>query len=109
MQATIIIPDKTIERAIRAARLRERNASMTPQMTPPIAPATKAMLGETPSPVGCDKIKNRIAAAESSVNKAGVNRAHKNNRQRNFTGGNCRSGSASGNKFFPQNGHHAAE
>jgi hypothetical protein len=68
--------------------LREFSPSVTPQTTPPIAPATKAIIGETPSFVGCDKIKNRIAAAENSVSKAGDNRAHKNNFQRNFAGGN---------------------
>jgi hypothetical protein len=59
--------------------------------------------------MGFDKIRNRIAAAETSVNKGGNNNAHKNSRHLNFTGGNSRDGSASGNKFFPQNGHQFAE
>ena len=71
-------------------------------MTPPIAPPIK------PSPIGFD-IKNRIAAAESNVSKAGNNKAHKNIRQLNFTGGNsCNSFEFSGGKSFAQNGHQAA-
>lgn len=80
-----------------------------PQMTPPIAPPIKPTHGETPSFMGFDKIRNRIAAAESNVSTAGDSSAHKKSRHLNFTGGNSRDGSASGNKFFPQNGHHIAE
>lgn len=109
MQTIIMIADIRTEIAIRARRLRELSPSVTPQMIPPIAPATKAIVGVTPSFIGCDRIKNRIVAAESSVSKAGDSRAHKNNFQRNFTGGDCVGGCASGNKSFPQNGHHAAE
>ena len=84
----IMIADIRTESAIRAERVREFHPSMTPQITPPMVPPARAIVGETPSPVGCDEITNRIVAAESSVSKAGDNRTHKNNRQRNFTGGN---------------------
>jgi hypothetical protein len=59
--------------------------------------------------MGFGKIKNRIAAAETSVSKGGNSNAHKNSRHLIFIGGNSRDGSASGNKFFPQNGHQFAE
>ena len=76
-------------------------------MTPPVAPPIKPTHGETPSFIGSDTIRSRIATAEISVNKAGDNKATKNSRQLNFIGGNSRDGSASGNKFSPQNGHNA--
>ena len=77
-------------------------------MTPPIAPPIKPTHREMPSFHGGDKIRNRAAAAETSVNKAGANKATENDRHLNFIGGNPWDGAASGNKFLPQNGHQAA-
>jgi len=77
-------------------------------MTPPIALPINPTHGDTPSFMGFN-IKNRIVAAESNVARAGNNKAHKNNRQLNFTAGDsCNGFEYSGGKFFPQNGHQAA-
>jgi len=108
MQTTIMIADMRIDSMMRVGRFPpDWNPSMTPQMTPPIAPPTKAITGETPSFIGFG-IKNRIVVAESSVSNAGDNKMHKNNRQRNFTGGNFCGGSAFDDKSSLQNGHQAA-
>src|ERR1017187_4292580 len=99
MQTTIMIADMRIDSMMRVGRFPpDWNPSMTPQMTPPIAPPTRAITGETPSFIGFG-IKKRIVVAESSVSKAGDNKTHKNNRQRNLISHYFSGGSAFDNKF----------